>query len=215
MPRRPRRSLSALYVHVTNRSIRKTPFLLRPSDYRGFLAVLREGLERHPLPLLSYCVMPNHWHLVMGPVDPPTLTRLMHWVTTTHAVRWHAHHQSTGQGPVYQGRFHAQPIDSAAGLVRVCRYVERNALRAALVQRAQDWPWGSLAERLREPTCLPLTSTPFLASGAWIEYVNAAAMVTEHLVGPTPGTKKVKSVENRPVPLDDGPETPGGFAGAA
>ena len=215
MPRRPRRSLSTMYVHVTNRSVRKAPVFLRPSDYRAFLTVLKDGLERHPLRLLSYCLMPNHWHLVMGPVDPSTLTRLMHWVTTTHAVRWHAHHQSVGQGPVYQGRFHAQPIDDAAALVRTCRYVERNALRAGIVERAQDWPWGSLSERLHDDPCVPLTSTPFLMSSAWVEYVNAAAMTSEQLAQPTPGTKRAKTVENRPVPLDDGPEGPGGFAGAA
>jgi putative transposase len=102
---------------------------------------------------------------------------------------------------VYQGRFHARPIESSAELVRVCRYVERNALRAGLVERAQDWPWGSLSERLRRHSHLPLTSTPFLTSRAWIDHVNAPATARELLLTPTSGTKTVKTVENTSVPM--------------
>jgi REP-associated tyrosine transposase len=99
--------------------------------------------------MISYCLMPNHWHLVVGPVDPIRLSKLMHWVTVTHAVRWHHHRNTVGLGPVYQNRFWSEVLPRADDLVRACRYVERNALRARLTRRAQDWPWGSLAERLR------------------------------------------------------------------
>jgi len=123
--------------------------------------------------LVAYCVLPNHFHLVAGPTDPARLSRLMHWVCTTHARRWHSHRQSIGQGPVYQGRFKAVAIQGADELVRVCRYVERNALPAGLVRRAQDWPWCSLSDRLRRSTGLPLVTTPFLEHRGWIDYVNA------------------------------------------
>jgi REP element-mobilizing transposase RayT len=64
-----------------------------------------KGSTTTPARLLAYCAMPNHWHLVMGPIDPKPLSKLMHWVTVTHAVRWHRHHHTTGLGPVYQGRY--------------------------------------------------------------------------------------------------------------
>jgi putative transposase len=162
MARRPRSALAASYFHVINRSVRKVPIFTRPSDYRAFLTVLRQGLIRHPARLVSYCILSNHWHLVVGPNSIKDLSRLMHWVTVTHSVRWHRRHQTVGQGPVYQGRFKCQPIDATAVLMRVCRYVERNALRAGLVRRAQDWPWCSLSERLRADARLPLVSTSFL-----------------------------------------------------
>lgn len=212
MARRRRGSHGEAYFHVINRSVRKAPLFRRPNDYRAFLEVLRQGLERHPARLISYCVMANHWHLVMGPVDPSRVSKLMHWVTVTHAVRWHHHRNTVGQGPVYQSRFKSFHIEAAAQLMRACRYVERNALRAGLVKRAQDWPWCSLAARLLPQATLPLVSTPFLESDAWIQYVNAPQQA-EELGRPVP--KHAKSVENRSDPLYDGAEAPGQFTNGA
>ena len=192
MPRRSRRNVAARFFHVINRTARKTPIFLRPKDYEAFLEILKEGLDRHPVRLLSYCVLANHWHLVVGPKCIPQLSQLMHWVTSTHAVRWRRRHQTVGEGPVYQGRFKAQPIDETAHLVRVCRYVERNALRAGLVRRAQDWPWCSLAERRLSTGRLPLVATPFLASDAWVDYVNAALTPEEQAEACPPCRKQAR-----------------------
>jgi putative transposase len=173
MPRRARRNTSAPFFHVTNRTAHKHAIFLRANDYRAFLKVLAEGLRRYPVRLFCFCVLSNHWHLVVGPIDTKALTYFMRWVAATHASRWRRHHHSVGLGPVYQGRFHAEAIEEPGHLVRVCRYVERNALSAGLVARAQDWPWCSLAERLRRDPSIPLESTPYLCSDSWIEYVNS------------------------------------------
>jgi len=187
------------YYHVINRAVGKTPLFTRPREYREFLNILRLGLDRFPTPLLAFCVMSNHWHLVFGPTGTPSLSRLLHWVTTTHAVRLRLQRKTVGEGPVYQGRFKAHLIEEAGQLVRVCRYVERNALSAGLVRRAQDWPWGSLAERRRPDPTLPLAGGAFLASDTWVELVNAA--LTGRELRPVPQTGE--TVENRPVPLRD------------
>lgn len=116
-------------------------------DYLAFLRVLGEGLERFPQArLLSYCVMSNHWHLVFWPRrgSDGVLSELMRWVGTTHSRRWHLHRQSVGEGPIYQGRFKSFPIQEDEHLLVACRYVERNALRAGLVEKAELWRWGSL-----------------------------------------------------------------------
>ncbi len=231
MPRRPRRSLPVPFFHVINRAVRKLPIFARPPDYRAFLAVLSTGLQHHPVRLLSYCVLSNHWHLVVDAGTVATLSRFMKWVSATHAIRWHRRHQTVGQGPLYQGRFRAIPIESGAQLVRVCRYVERNALSAKLVQRAQDWPWCSLSQRLRLDERVPLSTAPFLGTTAWSEYVNAAQplqdLVEGHLweigeamsapepsrVDPTSGTNLWKPVEKTPVPLPHFADHPGVVAG--
>lgn len=212
MARRRRRDLGTGFFHVINRSARKEPLFQRARDYRAFINVLNEGLTRHPVRLLAYAVMTNHWHLVVGPVDPDTLSRLLHWVTATHAIRWRRYRQTTGHGPVYQGRFKSEQVTEVAELVRVCRYVERNALRANLVSRAQDWPWSSLAQRLGLAAQPPLVPAPFLSSAAWIDHVNAALTPLERLA--RPGTKHLESVENRHVPLDHFAEEPGGSVGS-
>jgi putative transposase len=211
MPRRPRSSSLTSFFHVINRSAGRQPIFLKRQDYRAFRNVLRTGLEKHPVRLVSYCVLPNHWHLIVGPVAPPQLTKLLHWVTTTHAVRWRKHRKTVGEGPVYQGRFKAIPIESMDALMRSCRYVERNALRAGLVARAQDWPWSSLNDRLLPTTALPLVDTPFLVSDHWLDYVNHPRTPDE-LLG-RPGTEAARSVENRPVPLHDTAEQPGSVGG--
>lgn len=206
MPRRRRRLDSEHYFHVINRSSFRVPIFLRPKDYRDFLSILREGLQRFSVPLVAYCIMDNHWHLVVGPTGTPGLSRLLHWVTTTHAVRIHRRRKTVGEGPVYQGRFKSHVIEEAGQLVRVCRYVERNALAAGLVRRAQDWPWGSLADRLRSLPALPLTGASFLSSETWIRHVNA-----EHREAPPrPVPDLWKPVEKRPVPLRHVAKAPGG-----
>ena len=212
MPRRPRSNIDICHCHVINRAAGRLPLFTKPRDYRAFLDILRDGLAMHPVPLIAFCVMTNHWHLVVGPTGTSSLSRLLHWVETTHAVRLHRHRKTLGEGPIYQGRFKAHVIEEAGGLVRACRYVERNALTAGLVKRAEDWPWGSLAERRRIEPVLPLTGAEFLGSEAWIHLVNAALTTRELTLRPiwrvpTVGrsrrleTAVTEPVESRPVPL--------------
>jgi putative transposase len=93
--------------------------------------------------------MPNHWHLVLRPAADGELSHLMRWLTVAHAQRWHAHYHTGGTGHLYQGRFKSFPCESDdAHFLALCRYVERNPLRAGLVERAELWPWGALWRRL-------------------------------------------------------------------
>jgi putative transposase len=94
--------------------------------------------------LLAYCVMPNHFHLLLWPRGDGDLCQFMQWLTLTHTQRWHAHHHTAGSGHLYQGRFKSFPVQSDDHFLTVCRYVERNALRAGLAAGAEDWRWGSL-----------------------------------------------------------------------
>jgi len=189
MPRRRRVDYEPGYFHVLNRSAGKLSLFTRPTDYRAFMNILRAGLEKHPVRLVSYCLMSNHWHLIVGPVGPTRLSQLLHWVTTTHAARLRRRRQLVGSGAVYQNRFKARPLETLEGLMRACRYVERHALAAGLVARAQDWPWCSLAARLLPDRSVPVVDTPFLASPSWVDYVNArraadAAEGSGHLAEP-------------------------------
>lgn len=207
MPRRARTEPDPHFFHVINRSARRVPMFARPKDYREFLAILREGLKRHPVPLVAYCLMNNHWHLVVGPTGTALLSKLMHWVTTTHAVRLNLRQGRTGEGAVYQGRFKSHPLESPGSLLRAIRYVERNALSAGLAQRAQSWPWGSLADRLRSHPSMPMTNVPILTSAAWIAYVNSSHPMDRVPARPVPWLWK--AVANRPVPSHDSAEAPG------
>src|SRR3989454_4275923 len=94
-------------------------------------------------PEKAYCLMPNHWHLLLWTRSDGELSEVMRWITVTHTQRWHAHRHSSGTGPVYQGRFKSFPVQTDECFITVARYVERNALRAKLVGRAEEWRWSS------------------------------------------------------------------------
>jgi putative transposase len=147
MPRPPRAAEGGLIYHALNRANARMSIFACDEDYAAFERVLSEALGREEMRLLAYCLMPNHFHLVVWPRGDGDLSRFMRWLTMTHTQRWHAHHGTAGSGHVYQGRFKSFPVQCDDHLLTVCRYVERNALRAGLVERAEDWMWGSL--RLR------------------------------------------------------------------
>jgi putative transposase len=119
----------------------------KDSDYQAFEQVMAEVCERVPMRILSYCLMPNHWHLVLWPWKDGDLSDFIRLLTLTHTQRWHAHHRTTGSGHLYQGRFKSFVVQNDEHLLTVCRYVERNALRAKIVERAEDWRWSSVARR--------------------------------------------------------------------
>jgi putative transposase len=162
-----------------NRSIRNVLIFSDAADYTTFRRTLVEGLERIPLGVLAFCLMPNHWHVVLRSGDIASMSRLMHWVTTTHAGRWHRSRDSRGLGPVYKGRFLAVALEDADDVMRVCRYVERNPLKAGLVDKAEAWHWSSLAERQRVQPAVPLVDLPILRSRSWVDYVNRPAIRSE------------------------------------
>src|SRR5262249_8247 len=119
--------------------------------------------------LLAYCVMPNHWHLVLWPHHDGDLSEFLRWLTVTHTQRWHAHHHTAGTGPLYQGRFKSFPIQADESLLSVCRYVERNPLRAGLVRQAETWRWGSLWHRVKGSGQMLLAGGPGALAWGWVD----------------------------------------------
>ena len=168
MPRTARASAGGFCYHVLNRGNARAEVFHKPPDSDAFLAALAEAAGRIPMRLLGYCLMPNHFHLVVWPRGDGDLGRWMHRAMTAHVGRYRKHHGSSGH--VWQGRFKAFPIQEDDHLLTVLRYVERNALRAGLVARAEDWRWSSLAPGPESP---PLDPGPVPRGPGWVEHVNA------------------------------------------
>ena len=144
MARKPRYAPGGIAYHVMNRTWGKIELFQDDADYEAFQRVLAEAAKRDPsVRLCAYCLMPNHFHLVLWPKADGTLSRFMQWLSMTHAQRWHAHRHTGGRGHLYQSRFKSFPIQQDEHFLSVCRYVERNPLRARKVERAQDWRWSS------------------------------------------------------------------------
>lgn len=148
MPRGKRKSAGNFVYHVLNRANGRLHIFKKSGDFSAFEQILSEGLERFQMRLLGYCLMSNHWHLVLWPREDGDLSAFMQWVTMTHSQRWHASHGTAGMGHLYQGRFKSFPVQSNEHYLSVLRYVESNPMRAGLVKRSRDWQWSSLVLRL-------------------------------------------------------------------
>ena len=174
MPRPPRADEADALYHALNRGNARAPIFHKDEDYEAFERILAEGLDRYKVRLLGYELMPNHWHLVLRPEADGEMSRFLRWVTATHTMRYHAHYHTSGEGHLYQGRFKSFPIQDDGHFLTVCRYVERNALRAGLVKRAQDWRWGSLWRWLQplDPDPAMLSPWPIPRLPHWVERVN-------------------------------------------
>jgi putative transposase len=159
---------------VLNRANARLSIFDDDGDYEAFERVLLHAVERTETRLLAYCLMPNHWHLVVWPRQDGELSRFVGWLTLTHTQRWHAYRHSAGCGHVYQGRFKSFPIQEDGHLYTVTRYVERNALRAHLVRRAEQWRWGSLFrwQRNSAEDRQLLAAWPLPRQANWIDHVN-------------------------------------------
>jgi putative transposase len=172
MPRTTRACEAGFCYHVLNRGNARSEVFHKPADYAAFLQAIGESSVRLPMGLLAYCLMPNHFHLVVRPFGDGDLSRWMQWLMTTHVRRYLKHYGHTGH--VWQGRFKAFPTQTDDHLITVVRYVERNPLRAGLVSRAEDWPWSSLSASRASIECSPtLAAEETLRRGDWCDFVNA------------------------------------------
>lgn len=173
MPRTARSVQAGSLYHVINRGNQRQRIFRKPGDYVAFEKILAEGLTRFPVKLLAYCLMPNHWHLLLEPAADDALGRFIGWVCVTHVRRHHAHYHIDAGGHLYQGRFKSFPVQTRCVLA-VARYVEGNPRRANLVTRAEMWPHCSLARRLGRGSdvAIPLSGWGVRVPEDWIRQVN-------------------------------------------
>jgi putative transposase len=181
MPRRARQVPGGFIYHVLNRAVARVPIFRAEKDRTAFELVLEEAHKRDPMRILAYCVMPNHWHLVLNPREDGELSRFMQWLTLTHVQRWRTSHNTVGYGPLYQGRFRSFAIQDDHHLLTVLRYVERNPVRAGLTADAGEWKWSSLCRRLNgspEQQAL-LSPWPIDIPQNWRQFVNQPQTTAE------------------------------------
>ena len=177
MPRTARASVGGVCYHVLNRGNAQQTVFHADEDYAAFEELLERACKRLPLRVLAWCLMPNHFHLVLWPHEDGDLSRWMQWLLTSHVRRHHRRYGTSGH--VWQGRFKAFPIQRDEHLLTVLRYVERNPLRAGLVARAEDWAWSSLGAMVRGDTSAWLHPGPVPRGEDWHGWVNRAQTEAE------------------------------------
>ncbi|MFA6515082.1 MAG: transposase [Candidatus Paceibacterota bacterium] len=147
MPRIKRINVGGYIYHVLNRANARVQIFDNKEDYKLFENILEEAIKKFNVKILAYCIMPNHWHMVLYPENEGDLSMFMGWLTNTHTRRWHTKKGTVGQGHLYQGRYKSFICQDDNHFLTLVKYVEQNAMKANLVKKAEDWEWSSVWRR--------------------------------------------------------------------
>jgi putative transposase len=140
MPRPLRPIADGLIYHVINRGNNRQTVFRKAGDFQAFLDALANLKERKPFELFGYCLLNNHFHLLIRPLET-SISRIVQSLLVSHTQRYHKHHHSGGH--VWQGRFKSPVIQDDEHVLTVLRYIEANPLRAGIVADAADYRWSS------------------------------------------------------------------------
>jgi putative transposase len=141
MGRQPRLVADGLVYHALNRGNNRARVFCHDADFQQFLDALAQTKERYPFRLYAYCLMDNHFHLVLEPAAGQKISRILQSLTVAHT--WHYHQASTTSGHVWQGRFKSPVVSADEHLLTVMRYIESNPLRAGMVRDLSCYRWSS------------------------------------------------------------------------
>ena len=193
MPRSKRAAVGGMVYHVLNRGNGRMKIFRNVGDYRAFVELMILAKTKADVEIFGFCLMPNHWHLVLRPRAAKDLAGYLSWLTNTHVKRYRSHYKSTS-GHLYQGRFKSFAVQEDAYFLTLLRYVEANPLRAKLVERAERWAWSSLGCARKSAGQL-LAPWPVRRPSDWTTLVNAALEESQRA--------KVKASLDRGRPLGD------------
>jgi putative transposase len=159
MPRPLRVQFAGAVYHAMGRGVRGEPLYTDARERTQFLQLLAETCCRYDWQTLGYCLMGNHYHLLVRTLEP-TLSRGMQWLNGCYA-RWlsdrHGH-----KGHVLFRRFHAVLVESDRQLVDTLRYVLRNPIAAGMCSRPDDWSWSSYAATIGKEAAPAFLCTDWL-----------------------------------------------------
>lgn len=178
-----------------NRAAKRVQLFDSTEDYSAVESLLLRAKVATGMRLLDYCIMPNHFHVILWPRAASEMSQFMRRFTGVHAQIWQTARGSTGSGAVYQGRYKAIPVQTERYFYKVCHYVHSNPLRAGLVPRAEDWRWSSLWRRLHNEDVDLLDPWPIPCPPDWLQLLNATTAADE--------LATVRGAIKRGIPLGD------------
>ena len=156
MARHPRYALPGQPQHVIQRGNNRTAMFVASADYERFRAYLHAACLRHGCLVHAYVLMTNHVHLLVTPIAPAAIGRVMQSVGRRYVQHFNRRHHRTGT--LWEGRYKAGPIDTERYLLTCYRYIERNPVRAGMVEDPVDYRWSSYranAFGARDPLVTP------------------------------------------------------------
>ena len=163
--RRRRSFLPRTVLHVCNRGAMQMKLFTESEDYALCENTLVSSMEEYPVRLYAYCIMPNHWHLLLDGDNQLYLSRFIQHFTSSHARTYRRNEHTVGCGAVYQNRFRAYAVQRNEAFVRVAHYIEVNPVKAGLCKSASDWRWSSAHPEVINN--IPLTPWPMEKPYDW------------------------------------------------
>ena len=176
MPRVARGLADGLIYHIVNRGNGRQEVFHKDHDYLSFVELLKNALQRYPVRLYAYCLMPNHFHLLLVPEIAEDLSKFMQWFMTSHVRRYHRHYKTSGH--IWQGRFKSFIVQADRHLLTVVRYIEGNPVRAGLSASAAHWKWSSHSERIFGTPEI-ISNLPIVLPDEWTTFVDTPLIDSE------------------------------------
>lgn len=177
--------------HLINRGNGRQQIFHKDTDYQAFVDLLLQARGKYSVKLLAWCIMPNHFHLLVQPVEADLLNKWMQWLMTTHVRRYHKHYGTSGH--VWQGRYKSFIVQDDDHLLTVTRYIEGNPVRALLAPTVGQWQWSSFQGRIAATDELQPDPLPIALPGDWAAFVDTPLTDAE--------IEKVRNSVNRQTPL--------------
>jgi len=191
MPRIARALADNCFYHLINRGNGRQEVFHKDGDYRAFIDLMLQAREKFTVRIHAWCLMPNHFHLLVQPAQAEQLNKMLQWLMTSHVRRYHQHYKTSGH--VWQGRYKSFIIQDDDHLLTVSRYIEANPVRAGLAAAADQWPWSSHVFRTTTTSDIRPDTLPIVLPDDWAGYVNTPITDTE--------IEKLRNCVNRQAPF--------------
>ncbi len=179
MARQLRIEYPGAFYHVTSRGNEKQIVFRTDDDHHYFIKCLRDSYARHGSIIHVYCLMGNHYHLL---IETPRgdLSSVMHMINTSYTVYFNKVHDRFGH--LFQGRFKAILVQAESYAHELGPYIHLNPVRAKLVDAPEKWPWSNYLAYLRDGDREPWTSTSLVLSTFAADPAEARRRYKEHVV---------------------------------
>jgi putative transposase len=131
--------------HIVARGNQKQAICVSDEDFLYYLGIVKRAKKRYNIYLYSYCIMPNHVHLLVECQQANNLSKFMHWINRGYTAYFNAKYDKVGH--LWQGRFKSKPILKGQYLIHCSNYIESNPVRAQIVDDIAEYSWSSYRER--------------------------------------------------------------------
>lgn len=192
----------SLIFHVINRGILKQDIFHDEDDFSCFKSLLKKYSLKESLKIYHWCIMSNHYHVVLEISDPERISKVVGGWQQVYALRYHKKYNTAGK--LFQGRFKSQAIDDGRYLLACGRYVEQNPIRAGVCRNLDDWKWSSANFYIKNKTDGLTSQNPYFnfsqdKSYDYSEELESLFKSSADIIGSKEFSSQLIKVEGRPA----------------